>query len=464
MKTEPLTANWYDTASRSVRDIPHQTEPLKVYGCGPTVYSTATLGNHRTNVTYDLARRSLEWLGYGVDFVTNYTDVGHLTDDADDGDDKLALQAKKQRSTAWDVASTTITSFESDLAALHVRRPTKAMRATEHIAAMIELIQDLEKKGHTYTITDGVYFDTATFPTYGELAHLDVAGLQEGARVEKNPEKRHPTDFALWKFSPAGAKRDMEWDSPWGVGFPGWHIECSAMSMEELGPTLDLHMGGIDLLPTHHTNEVAQSESATGKPFVKHWLHIEHLLIDGARMGKSEGNAYTLEDVRARGFDPLDFRYLTFLTHYRKKLNFTWDSLRAAATARHRLQPLLTQATDAKPDADIITRWQRHIADDLDMPGLIGSIWDYVASDADGAVKAATVQAANSAILDIIDSANVSSPIPAHITELVAQRDAARQAGDFANADALREQIKGAGYIVEDTSAGSVAVPRHDQK
>ena len=462
--SESVTATWYDTASRTLRAIPHTAESLRVYGCGPTVYSAATLGNHRTNITYDTARRGLEWLGYGVDFVINYTDVGHLTDDADSGDDKLAVQAQKQRSTAWDVAATTITSFEADLDALHIHRPTKALRATEHIAEMIRLIQDLEKKGHTYKTSDGVYFDTGTFPPYGELAHLDVAGLQEGARVEKNPEKRHPTDFALWKFSPDGAKRDMEWDSPWGVGFPGWHIECSAMSMEALGSTLDLHMGGIDLLPTHHTNEVAQSEAATGTTFVKQWLHVEHLLIDGARMGKSEGNAYTLEDVRARGFDPLDFRYLTFLTHYRKKLNFTWDSLQAAATARRRLQPLLAQSINVAPDSAVITRWQQFVADDLDMPGLVAAVWEYVASDVDDAVKAATVQSVNTVLLDIADSASGPKSIPAAIAELVTQRDAARTAGDFAKADALRNQINDAGFSVEDTAAGSVVVPRYDQK
>lgn len=465
MAEQTFTANWYDTASRTLMEIPHTAETLRVYGCGPTVYSTATLGNHRTNITYDLARRGLEWLGYAVSFATNYTDVGHLTDDADSGDDKLAVQAQKERSTAWDVATQTIAAFEADLAALHIRRPTKTMRATDHIAAMIALIQDLEKAGHTYRTSDGIYFDTSTFPTYGAVAHLDLAGLQEGARVEKNPEKRHPTDFALWKFSPKDAKRDMEWESPWGVGFPGWHIECSAMSMEELGPTLDLHMGGIDLLPTHHTNEVAQSESATGKPFVKHWLHIEHLLIDGARMGKSEGNAYTLADVRAKGFDPLDFRYLTFLTHYRKKLNFTWESLGAAAAARRRLQPYLTQQVDTNPDQAVLERWQQHIANDLDMPGLLAAIWEYCASDAVDAVKAATVQVVNTALLDIADAPEGTVlDVPESVRALVAQRDEARAARDFTAADALRDHIYEAGYILEDTVGGSVITPRHDKK
>lgn len=447
-------ANWYNTATRQQQEIPPQAAPLLVYSCGPTMYSPATLGNHRTNIMYDLATRGLVWLGYEVQWAMNYTDVGHLTSDADEGDDKLAAQAKKERTTAWQIATQTIASFERDLDALHIHRPTQTLRATDHIAEMIQLVTELESRGYTYQTSDGIYYDTSKFSTYGALAKLDIKGLQEGARVEKNPEKRHPTDFALWKFSPKDQARDMEWDSPWGKGFPGWHIECSAMSLAALGPTLDLHMGGVDLLPIHHTNEVAQSEAATGKPFVKHWLHGEHLLIDGGRMGKSVGNAYTVADLVQKGFSPLDFRYLTLLTHYRKKLNFTWESLQAAAVARHRLQPLLSAPTTAKPNVEVVEKWQERIADDLDLPGLIALLWDYVGGTDAAAVQAATVQAVNTAILDLTDDPSTAGEIPEAVTKLAAQRETARQGGDYDTADQLRVQIEQAGYIIEDTPAG----------
>lgn len=459
--TTNITANWFDTKNKSLLEIAHRDTPLLMYGCGPTVYSTATLGNHRSICMYDLARRGLEWLAYEVRFVMNYTDVGHLTNDSDDGDDKLALQAQRERTTAWQIAEQTIASFERDLDALHIRRPTQTVRATDHISEMVDLITTLEERGYTYKTSDGIYFDTAKFVTYGDLAQLDIKGLQEGARVEKNPEKRNPTDFALWKFSPEGEKRDMEWESPWGTGFPGWHIECSAMAMATLGETIDLHVGGIDLLQPHHTNEVAQSEAATGKPFVSHWLHIEHLLINGGRMGKSEGNAYTIEDVTDKGFDALDFRYLILLTHYRKRLNFTWEALQAAATARRRLQPLLLAKTAVKPDETVLARWKARVADDLDLPGVLADMWEYIGSDASDDVKQATVQALNAALLDVA-GAGQEVVVPDEVATLVTQREAARKNRDFGAADKLRQQIETAGYEVEDTASGSVIKPHHD--
>jgi len=455
-----ITAHWFDTKTRAKQDIPHQSAPLLVYSCGPTVYSTPTLGNHRANVIYDLVNRSLIWLDYEVKWVMNYTDVGHLVADSDDGDDKMALAAHKERTTAWKIAEQVIASFEQNLDALHVRRPTQTLRATDHIAEMIHLISELEQRGYTYQTSDGVYFDTAKFATYGALAGLDVAGQKEGARVEKNPQKRQPTDFALWKFSPKDEQRDMEWESPWGMGFPGWHIECSAMSMLALGPTLDLHMGGIDLLQPHHTNEVAQSEAATGKPFVKHWLHFEHLLIDGKRMGKSEGNAYTLADVEQKGFSALDFRYLTMLTHYRKKMNFTWEALAAAASARRRLQPFLAAGASGRANEEILVQLQERLADDLDLPGLIAQLWDYLNSEAKLAEKQATLAVVNDAVLDLADGVGETAAVPDEVQAFVKQRQTARAERDYAAADSLRQQIEQAGYTVEDTPQGAVVKPR----
>lgn len=458
MMMKKITAHWFDTKTRAKCDIALSPSPLRVYSCGPTVYSTATLGNHRANVTYDLVRRGLEWLGYDVKWVMNYTDVGHLVADSDDGADKMALAAKKERLTAWQVAERVITSIEHDLDALHITRPTQTLRATDHIAEMIHLISELEERGYTYQTSDGVYFDSTKFASYGELAGLDIKGQREGARVEKNPEKRHPTDFALWKFSPKDEQRDMEWESPWGKGFPGWHIECSAMSMLVLGPTIDLHLGGIDLLQPHHTNEVAQSEAATGKPFVKHWMHIEHLLIDGRRMGKSENNAYTLDDIESKGFSALDFRYLCMLTHYRKKLNFTWESLAAAARARRRLQPFLTAGTTtAKADEAVLLSLKERVADDLDLPSVLAQLWEYLGGDADLPTKQATLAEVNTALLDLADSVeDAVINVPEKIQTLIGQRDTARAERDFAAADTLREQIESLGYMVEDTPHGAV--------
>lgn len=451
-----LTLQLHNTATRKLEPVPHHNGRVTIYTCGPTVYDRATLGNLRTMLFYDWVVRALRWLGYSPERTMNYTDVGHLVSDADEGEDKLAKRAAERRSTAWEVAAENIALFENDSRALNLLPADHQLRATDEISRMIHLVQQLEDKGYTYRTSDGIYFDTGRFPAYGQLAGLDLAGQQAGARVEVNEEKRRPMDFALWKFSLDEATRDMEWDSPWGRGFPGWHLECSAMAMKTLGETIDLHLGGIDLLPVHHENEVAQSEVATGKPFVRHWAHGEHLLVDGQRMGKSLGNFYTLAEVVDRGFSPLDFRYLAAQTHYRSKQNFTWEALMAAKQARQRLARRLSSlpTDEAEGDVPLREKIDQALGRDLDLPATLAAAWEMVGS---------AVPPSRALLLEIdrkvwgfdLSELTEEQPLPAELRTLVEQREQARSARDWARADELRDKLAAAGVAVEDTVSGS---------
>ncbi|HVI69179.1 MAG TPA: cysteine--tRNA ligase, partial [Magnetospirillaceae bacterium] len=328
----------YNSLTRKLEQFtPQHSNEVMLYTCGPTVYDYQHVGNYSAYVRWDTLVRVLQEQGYAVNWVMNITDVGHLTSDADEGDDKLEKGARREGKSAWDIAQFYMDDFVAGLKALNILEPTHTIRATDHIAEQIALVERLEKKGVTYIIDDGVYFDTSKSPHYGALAQLDVKNLKAGARVTVNAQKRHPTDFALWKFTPAGQRRDMEWDSPWGKGFPGWHIECSAMALKYLGDTLDIHTGGIDHLPVHHVNEIAQSETATGKQFARVWLHNNHIMVDGAKISKSLGNGVLLHQLAVQGFDALDVRMLLLQSHYRTQANFTIGGLEAA---RHRRQSL----------------------------------------------------------------------------------------------------------------------------
>ncbi|HET8709204.1 MAG TPA: cysteine--tRNA ligase, partial [Candidatus Saccharimonadales bacterium] len=322
----------YNTLTRTVEEIVPLNPPVvTVYTCGPTVYDYPHIGNWFTFIRYDMLVRTLKTAGLNPKWVMNITDVGHLVSDADEGEDKLEKGARREGKTAWDVAEFYGNYFVKGLQRLNILAPDYLPKATGHIEEQIELVKILEDKGYTYKTSDGVYFDTAKFPKYADFARLDVDEQQAGARVEYNAEKRNPTDFALWKFSPKDHKRDMEWDSPWGVGFPGWHLECSAMSKKYLGATIDIHSGGIDHIPVHHTNEIAQSEAATGQPLAHYWLHTNHITIEGEKISKSLGNGITLEDIEARGFSLEAFRLHVLESHYRSQSKFSWESLEAAA-------------------------------------------------------------------------------------------------------------------------------------
>ena len=352
MTKAPLPLEFYDTYSRSVRPF-EPIEPGKagVYCCGPTVYDYAHIGNLRTYLFEDLLRRTLEMAGYQVNHVMNITDVGHLTSDADTGEDKMEKGAARTGLTAWEIAEKYTAAFRADLDALNILEPHTWCRATDHIGEQIDDILEIERKGYSYITSDGVYFDTSKLSDYGYLARLDAEGLDAGSRVDKG-EKRHVTDFALWKFSPGDRKRQMEWDSPWGRGFPGWHIECSAMSVKYLGRLFDIHCGGKDHIPVHHSNEIAQCEVAHGTRLANYWLHGYFLQTDREKMSKSAGEFLRLQSILDRGYDPLCYRYLCLTAHYRSDLKFTWDSLDSATVALGRLR----QAVVGAPKA---VRWTR---------------------------------------------------------------------------------------------------------
>ena len=459
---------FYNTLTRAKEEFKPQNPPaVGLYTCGPTVYNYAHIGNLRTYIFEDILKRALVANGFEVNHVMNITDVGHLTSDADVGEDKMEKGAKREGKTVWDIAEFYTKAFKEDMRRLNLVEPDIWCKATDHIAEQIELIQRLEKRGFTYLIDDGVYFDTTKDPHYGKLARLDIAGLRAGARIEMVKDKRNPTDFALWKLSPDNEQRQMEWESPWGKGFPGWHIECSAMAMKYLGETFDIHCGGIDLIPVHHTNEIAQAENATGKKFVHTWLHGEFLLVNEGRMGKSEGNFLTLQTVIDKGFDPLTYRYFTFTAHYRQKLNFSWKALEAARTAFKKLQTfsaeLNTNVTNVEANsirpsigcAEFEQRFLEAVNDDLNMPQALSLVWELVKSDHKAAEKKATLLSFDRILgLGLADAKQKEIIIPAEVQKLIDARELARGAKDWKTSDDLRAQIAAQGFEIRDADRG----------
>jgi cysteinyl-tRNA synthetase len=455
---------------------------VKMYTCGPTIYFYPTIGNWRTYVTSDILIRVLRYVGYRVDYVMNLTDVGHLTGDnlgdADTGEDRLEKASKNEGKTAWQIAEYYGRDFVESFDRLNLIRPMTFSKATEHIKEQIELVEKIEKKGFAYRIDDGIYFDIAAYEkagnTYGELSNLEE--IKAGARVEVNPQKRDPRDFALWKFSPVEERRQMEWDSPWGIGFPGWHIECSAMSMKYLGEQLDIHAGGEDLKSTHHPNEIAQSEAASGvKPFCKYWLHAAFLLVDGGKMGKSRGNAFNLHDVLNRGYDPLALRYFYFSGHYRKQLNFTWEALTGAGKALTRLREQVSSwegEIESRPVeihgisgtsscAEFEARFVAAIGDDLNMPEALAVVWELVKSDYPVAAKKASLLKFDEVLgLGLKNSRTQELKKTRQISdeglELLHKRTQLRKQKKFEEADEVRKQLEAMGYEVRDEAGETV--------
>ncbi len=446
----------------------HPVHPPKVglYNCGPTVYNPVTLGNWRAYLVVDFLRRTLGTLGYEVTHVMNITDVGHLVGDGDDGEDKVEREAKKRGMTAWELARFHETHFLHDMQRVHMLTPHVLPRATEHISEQITLVQELEAHGIAYKISDGIYFDTSKFSAYGALSGQRLEEKEPGARVVVNEEKKHPSDFALWKFSPSvetGVVRQMEWESPWGIGFPGWHIECSAMSAKYLGQPFDIHCGGVDLIPVHHENEIAQTMAATGEPLAHYWLHNEFLLIDGGRMGKSLGNAYTLDDVIAKGFDPLAYRYFCLGAHYRSKLNFTWEALEGAAQALRKLRSMAHGfSLDGAVDDDVWKLFTDALEQDLNTPRALAVMWDFLKSSATDEGKGATLCKMDEVLgfgLDVVVGRPYDIPAPIH--NLALERQHAREQKDWARSDALRETLAQEGWSIEDKGAdGYLLTPK----
>lgn len=447
----------FNTLTRKVQPFrPIKKTSVSFYACGPTVYNYPHIGNLRTYINEDLLRRTLKWNGFRVDHVMNITDVGHLTSNADTGDDKIELGAKREKKTVQQIIAQFTDAFLENLDELHILRPSRLLRATETIPDQIQLVQTLEQKGYTYRTSDGIYFDTSKFSSYARLARLDLKGLQEGARINKNVEKRHPTDFALWKFSNPKQHREQEWPSPWGVGFPGWHVECSAMTLQAFGPTTDVHAGGIDHIPVHHTNEIAQSEAATGKPFVRFWMHTEFLLINNGRMGKSQGNFIPLATVKQKNFDPLAYRLFCMGAHYRSKLNFSWGALTAAQTQLEKLRQRMRKFEKVgRASAVWVKRFERAINDDLQLPQALAIVWDMLKSPLAEPQKAATLLQFDEILgLGFKEEIGKTVSAPAKIQQLLKLREAARTAKDFKTADQLRAQIEAKGFLVEDTPSG----------
>ncbi len=464
----------YNTMSRKKEQFkPLHGSGARIYTCGLTVYDYAHIGNLRAYITWDLLKRILKMNSFKVKHVMNYTDVGHLVSDDDEGEDKMEKGARRERKTAWEIADFYIKAYDEDARKLGIVEPDFRPRATEHIKEMIEMIKVLEKKGFTYIIDDGVYFDTSKLSDYGKLARLNKEGLKAGIRVEMAEGKKNPTDFALWKFSPKDKKRDMEWDSPWGKGFPGWHLECSVMASKYLGETLDIHCGGVDHIPVHHTNEIAQSEAASGKKFSNMWVHNEFLVVDGKKMSKSLGNFYTLRDLEEKGFSPTAFRYLILSAHYRSKMNFTLESLKDSQNAVESMNNFFSRLDDSGKDAEENKKifkelekarkvFESSLNDDMNTPNALAAVFGLMkfvnkeieAGKADRksleAVK--KFMASFNEIFGIIDSNKEA--VPSDILKLAEERERMRREKKFREADELRNEIRNKGYALEDSENG----------
>ena len=453
----------YNSLARRKEEFkPVQPGAVGLYTCGPTVYNFAHIGNLRTYIFEDILKRVLQYNGYRVKHVMNITDVGHLTGDRDMGEDKMEKGALREGRTAWEIAEFYTRAFKTDIENLNILPPDIWIKATDTIDDQIELIETLEQKGYTYSTGDGVYFNTARFKDYTKLSHQKLESLQEGARVEKNPEKRNPTDFALWKFSPLGVQRQMEWDSPWGVGFPGWHMECSAMSMKFLGDQLDIHCGGSDHIDVHHTNEIAQSEAATGKIFFNCWMHGAFLIIAGGKkMAKSEGNFLTLDHAFIKaGIHPLVYRFAAFQTHYRKPMEYSGESVQAARNGLSHLQNQVREiAGDGVDPENMISaehqnKFLEAVNDDLNMPRALAAVQGLLKSSISDRQKYTTILGFDRVLGLDLDTLDQPEDLPSEVKELVEERQRAREAREWEASDRLRDEIQALGYMVQDTPEG----------
>ena len=452
----------YNTLSRKKEEFKSiKKNKIGLYTCGPTVYNYAHIGNLRSYLFEDILKRTLIYNGYKVKHVMNITDVGHLTGDGNMGEDKLEKGSKREGKTAWEIAEFYTKAFKKDLEKLNIISPNIYCKATDYIAEQIELIKILEKKGYTYKISDGIYFNTDKFKDYNKLSHLDLETLKEGARVEKNKEKKNPTDFVLWKFSPVKEKRQMEWKSPWGIGFPGWHIECSAMSMKELNNQLDIHCGGIDHINVHHTNEIAQSEAATGKKFFNYWMHNAFLNIKGGKkMSKSDNNFLTLENAFIKkGINPLVYRFAFLQTHYRKPMEYSYDIMKNAEKGLKHLKNQFRnfKEINGKVNNRFKNKFLKEINNDLNTPKALAVVHEMLKSNLSSKDKKATLLEFDSKILGIdiaTDIDDLDIEIKKDIKILKQKRINARIEKNWKESDRLRNEIEKLGYIVEDGKDG----------
>ncbi|MFQ5540839.1 MAG: cysteine--tRNA ligase [Candidatus Paceibacteria bacterium] len=461
----------FNTATREKGVFqPLRPGQVKMYSCGPTVYDYVHIGNLRSYVFSDIVRRTFEYAGYDVKHVMNFTDFGHLVSDGDEGEDKMTKGLRREgkpltMEAMRELAALYINAYQHDREEMNILKPHVMPQAADHVRGMIAYIEVLMDKGFAYTTHSGVYFDTAEFPAYGVLGG---SASTEHSRIQSNKEKKNPADFALWKFN-----AELGWDAPWGKGFPGWHIECTAMSTRYLGKTFDIHTGGVDLAPVHHNNEIAQAEAANGKPLARYWLHSEHVTIDAKRIGKSEGNAITLKQLVDKGISPLAYRYWLLGAHYRQKVNFTWEAVEAAQTALRRAWRVFTElkGNDSKENRvhdAYRTRFETALYDDFNTAEALAVLWDLLKDEnvSDGEKRTTILSmdrvlgigfaSAPARIEKLKLSVVTERDIPDDIQVLIAEREAARKAGDFARADVLRDEIKTKEFQVEDTADGPV--------
>ncbi len=465
-----MSLTLYNTLGRTLQEFYSLNFPhVGLYGCGPTVYNYAHIGNLRTYIFEDLLRRTLEYFGYEVHHVMNVTDVGHLTDDADQGEDKMEVSAREKKMSVWEIAEFYTNAFFEDTDKLNILRPEVVCRATDHIEDMIDLIKRIEENGYTYFAAGNLYFDTTKVPNYGELALLDRQELKAGARIAVDENKRNPQDFVLWFTKSKFEKQTMVWDSPWGRGYPGWHIECSAMSMKYLGEQFDIHCGGVDHIPIHHTNEIAQSEAATGKRWVNFWLHAEFLLMEKNKMAKSAGNFITLGDLESEGFHPLDYRYFCLGGHYRSQLQFSGDALQAAKNARENVVERVARLKE-RVGADYVsagpkqrslkageyqTTFEGDAARDINIPKSLSCLWNLLKDEqVPDHEKLELIKEMDRIFGLELYEAELDTEIDDEAKELVRKREEARKQKDFATADKLRDALKERGIVVEDTPEG----------
>ncbi len=449
---------FYNTLTRKKEKFkPIDTKEIKIYSCGPTVYKDATIGNMRTNIFQDVLRRVLKYNGYKIKHVMNITDVGHLVSDGDEGEDKMIKSAREEHKTPLEIANHYTDLFFKDLEELNIETPEVVCRATKHIQEMIEYVQKLVDNGYAYETSTAIYFDISKLDKYPILSNLNLEEQKAGARVEVDVEKKNPYDFALWIKAPENHL--MKWDSPWGKCYPGWHIECSAMGKKYLGEQFDIHTGGIDLIPTHHENEIAQSKGACGKVPANYWLHGEYLLIDGGKMSKSLGNVYLLKDIINKGYDPLVYKLFTYSGHYRNKLNFTWEGIEATSKSLERLKQGYQNHKNGKDDIseekiqEFENKFHEAINDDLNMPLAMGIVWEVVRYEKKSPKLAQLLLKFDTVLGLKIDEQiqKEEQEIPQEVLDLMEERKIARQNKDWAKADAIREKIRNMGYEVRDT-------------
>ncbi len=455
----------YNTLTRKKEDfVPIKGNEVRMYSCGPTVYSYAHIGNFRSYVFVDNLRRILEYNGYKLKHVMNITDVGHLESDADEGEDKMVKAAKKEHKSPYEIAEFYTKVFFADMDKLHIERPEIIAKATEHIPDMLEFVKEIIKNGYAYETSTAIYFDVSKLDKYPVLSNRNIEEQIAGARVDVDPEKKNPYDFAIWIKAPKN--HIMKWDSPWGPSYPGWHLECSAMARKYLGEVFDIHTGGVDHIPTHHENEIAQSKGAFGKIPAKTWMHVEFLQVNGGKMSKSLGNVYTISQLQEKGIEPLAFKLFCYTAHYRTKLNFTFEGAMSSQKALNRLREgyIKHKAGTKKIDNSIKDEYKeqflRAINDDLNMPLAMSIVWEVARNDCKSKELADLMLEFDKVLgLDLINSENYIKgqsdiEIPNEIKELLEKRKVAREEKNWALSDEIRDKIKNKGYIVKDTKEG----------